>query len=181
MSWTAHSLDISRQSSLTARLPNVLVCLPSLKDCPQHNNVLTQIFYFVPPQQQHVVWEEMENKRWGKQNICFWKHNVMTEYMSVAASETTAQALSPLQLRTKHSWNKNLPHTMQQTKLRDRIPVWPFYLCGLWHNVFIGKERAKKVFQGWICQLCDISVASMLQWRRNKKTCFLSVWTSIKM
>lgn len=59
---------------LTAVLPNVLVCLPALKDCPQHYNVLTQIFCFVPSRHSVCCLGEGENKRGGKQDVCFWKH-----------------------------------------------------------------------------------------------------------
>lgn len=48
---------------------------------------------------------------------------VMAEYMSVAASETTTQALSPLQLSRRNRRNKNLPHAVLPTKLREEMPV----------------------------------------------------------
>lgn len=51
-----------------------------------------------------------------------WTGVVVAEYMSVAASETTAQAFSPLRLSTKYRQNKNLPHTVLPTKLRDGFP-----------------------------------------------------------
>lgn len=48
---------------------------------------------------------------------------VMAEYMSVAASETATQVLSPQQFSRRNRRNKNLPHTVLPTKLREDIPV----------------------------------------------------------
>lgn len=57
-----------------------------------------------------------------------WSGVIMAEYMFVAASKTTAQTLSPLQLSTKYKQKSPSPHNVNNVKRGNPsmtfLPLW---------------------------------------------------------